>query len=358
MLLGRGGWVRNVLHFAVTLVLLDPLIALPVGNSVQEALYLLLAFSLIFIDVDERQEAKASEWSELGIWLFGMNFGFILISAGLFKAMCPLWAAGDGFGITYNLPWIREPALNVGETLLLLMSYGSILLEVGFLIAFLLPALRWVSLIMLCCFFGGLIFPLRLDMIGWIGMGYPILLLSITQLPFCTHPASGHRSPRVRAVAAAGFLYCCLLCTSQFFTRWDFTENDYERLYGDSVGATADNDAFRDGIVYRGVRKLNELLTPMIGANSVQQFNRYCTRQKPWTLFTKRHLIGICEFRVVVTTALGEELHPFNLFNVDLTPGPGTTGLFVCRNLQSQMYALSDLYHRASYAGEDVAELM
>ena len=52
MMLGVGGRMRSLIHFLLSLVLLNPTIGTPVGFSVQDSLYLTGAFWIVFIDLD------------------------------------------------------------------------------------------------------------------------------------------------------------------------------------------------------------------------------------------------------------------------------------------------------------------
>jgi len=387
LLLGIGGVLRDIAHFLLCLLLLD---AKTIGASVQESLFLLLTFHLLFIRTDgglnvrslrawigaRRADDTAREqpvgssggasssqsntWTGAAVWWFGVNFGFILVSAGLFKALCPLWQAGIGFRMTFGLPWIRAPFIPDFATdslLPVLLNHMSIALEVGFLFCFLIARLRLLSLFMLCMFFGGLILPMRLDMIGWIGLLYPLLLLSVTPLKPWRRLEQVKTSGRTLRVALGAMLFSGMMCAMTAFKRWDFTENDYAKTSPVFVGTTADEDAYRDRAVYKlavGVHRPLDWLFDVIGVRSL---NKRTTRQKGWTLFTKRHTVGIYGYRVLVTLQDGTQTEPIRVFEEDLSAGPDSNGFLTVRNFQGGMYALSDLAHRSSFASpEELAE--
>ena len=370
MVFGYGGKLRNGLHFLAALLVLDPPRQLVMGSTVQESLYLQLAFFLIFVPTDRclqfnfRRDGKP-RWSRtedapkpidgLGVYLFIVNFGFILFSAGIFKAWDPLWEEGIGFAATFNLTWIRVPWIpDMPPTsgLSQFMNYGALVMEMGYLFTLIFRRTRILSLLMLLPFFLSLIFPLRIDMIGWIGAGFILLQASIS-LPRAPESQSSEKQLQLLAgIPAAFIIFSVLLTFSITFKVWDYTQNDYAKRQFLPRLKDARVDAYRQTSSYRVATGSAGFLETAFQVLQLETFNRYCLRQGAAKLFTKRHTVGIFTFRVLVHDQAGQTHEPIRIFNPDMT-GEQTTDLFAVRNLQANMYWISDIAHNASMRYRD-----
>ena len=144
---------------------------------------------------------------------------------------------------------------------------------------------------------------MRLDFIGLVGLTYVPLLLAIPET------STLQESPRI-AVSAAFVVVCLFALTI----------------------SPAVQSAVSSGPI-----------------GPVIDLNHYTIRQRPWTLFTARHTIGIYEYRVEHTLEGGEVVEPLEVFRVDGSPGRHSARLFQPRYLQAAMYPISDYAHYRSY---------
>ena len=375
MLIGIGGRVRNFLHFLVALFLLDPNITTPLGNSVQETVYLLPAFWISFMNLDEYLALKISRnpfkirfifqkipgpISEWPIFLLGLNYGAIFCSAGIHKLMDPLWQMGLGYYMTSSLPWIAVPGLvaeySKAKFFYLFINHSTIVLEIALVLLWIFKKTRLLATFLIIAFFAGLVFPLRLDFIGWIGLTYFFAFLSISSY---RHFLPKKLRPRPKAVNSEevlkepfsfklGYLVFSINIILMFNYHFLFA---LDRRPADILAkcAAKNTDPYRDlekdleEIAYRE-SSWYQMGTKIFFDNIFVWLNRavsdLTTRQGRWHLFTRLHNYGTYEYRVILHLKNGQRIEPVVIFNPDYTGGPYTQGI-VPRYAQACMYPLA-----------------
>lgn len=349
ILFGIGGRASWILHLVLATAILDT----GIGRSVQEALYLFPAFWMIFAELDRSFALRlrmSRPWIQVigkhrgdwpaawPIYLFALHVGLVLLAAGLYKAADPLWQEGVGYYYTFLLPWIR-----VGSMEFLLdirpvmygLNYVALLGEILFIFLFAFQRTRIVAIAILAAMFGQLIFPLRLDFIGWIGLTYVLALLSVERRASRRMASALHErqqlAPQRPATTGLLILACTLIVVCFSFVM----VKDFMR------GASYDVPPRSSG---ESESSTSRAAPPSFPRLALSAINNHTLRARRWTLFTRQHTLGIYEYRVIVRLETGE-YEPFRVFNPDKTPGPYSAG-FVPRYLQALVYPVSDLAHR------------
>jgi hypothetical protein len=229
------------------------------------------------------------------------------------------------------LPWLRpdwiSPVLNC-QQLLYGLNYAAIVLEVslGFLLMF--RPTRWIGCGMLLVFFGGLIFPLRIDWIGLVGLPFAFAIAAAS--PFVTRRLRGdvqrwHLSPLRRISRLEGALGGLLIVVvglnsvhAVLSTPWGF----------DAV------EPFRCG----GKAWMNRH-SPQLA----KWINRRCLFIKHKVLFSSPHIVDVWAFRVEVDMPDGTTVEPVQVFFHDKTGGPHTSALGMPRFYQACMYKIGTM---------------
>jgi hypothetical protein len=393
LLLGIGGRLVAFLQLAIAVLIFN---ADDLGSTVSSDLYLIGSFWLSFTRLDGRLRLPLPRWIERRFpapseadalpkaWplvLLGINDGVLLLTSGISKFFDPFWIRGIGFYETFALPWIKDPAATVllkSESLMMVMNYGGIAVEILFLPLFFLKRTRAAACIIFVSFFAMLTWPIRIDFIGPVGMihgialaaAVPSLARRLNRLTRSIGLRPLHRkSPdeliveddpvrarlrRTMARAVVGLfvvyvgfwsLYSTVLVRFNPWFTYPLTQAKTvaQMLPGERppeiTGPSSWIEPYRRQLLY--------FFEDHVAGNSafvpLDLANRLTTRMGPKVLFCATHFIGIYEYRVTLTLADGRQLEPVQVFNDDKTAGPYTAGAGCPRCLQRLMYDVTSI---------------
>ena len=184
--IGKGlVWVK-IIHWLLSAILLNTNDFWFVTNY----FYAVTSFWMIFIDTNshyniyrsDKTQKQVKAWS---IYFFFISIGMSFFTSGLTKLLDPVWLNGYGIKYFFQLGW---PIANIfkdifiPDILLFSLNYLVLFFEISIIFLFLLPITRHVGLILIFLFFGLLIFPLRLDMIGPFGITICVAFLSLRKI--------------------------------------------------------------------------------------------------------------------------------------------------------------------------------
>jgi len=310
--LGAGGWwldrFLSVIHFAGAYQLFSNCIPY---RTVNEELYLIVAFWCCFIQLNPRKGSPCPAWGPV---LLGINFGVYFFTAGLDKAADPLWSSGEGFARFLGLSWIRHPSANwmlQHTEALRFMNWASMGMELS-----VLPLmLYWRTRLLACCllagFFASLIWPFRMDMIGPVGLGATVLI------------GSG-------AVVGVRMRMSGLAWIMSFYVGFAGVEllSNNQSYLCRTLGA------------YSLFSRLHDWAASFYSP-SARWLTNNATFFTPKALFSSQHLTDISAFRVQVQKADGTIVEPVQVFNPDRTGGVDTQGWGCTRHFQSCMFEIS-----------------
>jgi hypothetical protein len=313
-LFGLGPWWHDrcvsILHCAGTSWLFSHTFPCTTAN---EELYVILAFWTCFMRLNPRStDAPAPAWPAV---LLGINVGVYFFTAGIDKYCDPLWSGGTGLYHALLLPWIRSPG--AGWLLdcrwsLILMNYLALAMELTVLPLLFLRSTRRLACLLMFLFFGMLIWPMRLDMIGLVG-------LCLTLAVFA---GSG---PRLR-LSRVGWMMLCYTVIS---------------------GCHAITAVGYNGKLDRGWITANKIVQNLLPWPA-RWLNEHMTYIIPKKLFSERHTMGMWAFRILVRTPDGRTVEPIQIFEADKSGGPDTCSLGSTRQFQVCMYNVSSIAARVA----------
>jgi hypothetical protein len=311
---GAGGWwldrILSVAHFAGAYQLFCN--CLPY-RTVNEELYLIVAFWCCFIQLNPRRGSPCPAWGPV---LLGINFGVYFCTAGFDKLADPLWSNGEGFARFLGLPWIRHPSADwmlEHTEALRFMNWASITMELSVLPLMLYWRTRLLACFLLGGFFASLMWPFRMDMIGPVGLS-AVLLIASAAVTGARMQMSGLGWILTFYVGFAGVEL--LTENPKDLARFIPYPSLLWRLHNWSVN----------------------LYSP-----SARWLTHNATFFTPKSLFSSQHLTNITAFRVQVKLADGSTVEPVQVFDADRRGGKDTQGWGCTRHFQACMYAISTM---------------
>jgi hypothetical protein len=351
-LLGLGGrWWDKLLSVAHFLAAAWVLCHTFPYVTVNEELYLMLAFWCCFVRLNSvwalprrsvsgpRAGAPPAAVPDWPLVLLGVNVGIYFLTAGVDKWTDPLWEEGTGLYHVLLLPWIRGPGAGylLGcRRLLLAFNYTAMVLEVAVLPLVLFRRTRWLACLCLAAFFGGLVWPLRMDWIGPVGLCIPLAiaassptvtrLLARAGLRWNEGAAAGQpRGGRWLSYAMGGAVALC--------SAWAVLETPMGTGTAESVR-----------IRVRGpfARFYPDWL------NWLNMHSTFISRK---VLFTRPHTVGMWAFRVEAQLAGRPPTEPIQVFRPDKSGGNDTRGPGAPRYYQACMYPIASLSWTVSRQG-------
>ncbi len=362
---GRWGVATRLLHLCLATWFLD---MNPAPRSVQEYIYLYSAFWLLFIPIERvplrvlfaknespKTYAPVPAW---GFWMLGLQFGLYLFSAGLAKVLDPLWLHGQGFYYVLSLPWIKPASLNFlldQGWLLGILNYVALAFELLYLPMYLFRRTRKIAIVGLIPFFFLLIFPLRLDFIGELGLALTIGVAAGTWI--APSPAQRPEFSRLRKMRRWSMGICLALMTYLFAFvllkyPWQYPlTSSHLGVVDSSSSTTPVHSPRQESKRNRASRNLLLRVPLFLHYKIIHPINMLTFRIRFASLFSASHILGICEYRVIVQLSDGKQVEPVRPFRGDMTAGPDSFGP-VPRWVQARMYAVTYLYHRVSRSEE------
>jgi hypothetical protein len=391
---GVGGRLVRIGHFAGISYLVS---LLPI-SCIDYSLYLIGALWCCFLDLNVawsldrwfarrftsypgffRPPGRSLAWP---VFLLGCNLGLLIFSAGMLKHLDPQWHAGYGLYFTFLLPWIKAqrltPVLNYHQVLRVL-NYSVVVVEYSVLPLFLWYRTRLIAVVLAMFFFMGLIFPFRVDPIGYIGVAECICLSALAwNLPL-RRPAASSPSP-----VTAGQMFSILaVVITLVFLGFVFTEQHVlefrdrltdvggDHLYvrwplkivrtAHSSPLTAGsflNDeqaANAEGIAEIPVRPVLEQRASLLHRAALVVLNQTSAINRHSTRLQVNHVFGIGDsrgnylYRVVLILDDGLTREPFRVFQEDMGPGPYSSGILVPRFIQGSMYDVTAAVDEITY---------
>ncbi len=383
--LGVGGRVVRIAHFASISYLAS---ILPI-TCIDYSLYMMAALWTCWLDLNVawsldgilsrrfsgypkvfRPPGRALAWP---IFLQGCNLGLLIFSAGILKHLDPQWRTGYGLYFTFLLPWIKAPWLAgilVYRQAFRVMNYAVVVLEYSVLPLFLWRRTRPVSVALTAVFFSGLIFPFRIDPIGYVGLTHCICLAALARnsLTKRTHedlvPKSTSRSVLSASMLVGSSAFLVLMFAvlhyrefhgrltnvggDRVYVRWPLKISPVaeaaEPPSGAPLGSVA---ASTNAPSVPSTSALRRGLGIIEGA--VTTVNRYSTRLQVNHVFSIADSRGNYLYRALLTLDDGTTREPFRVFREDMRPGPYSSGVLVPRFIQGSMYPVTFAVDEITY---------
>jgi hypothetical protein len=354
-------------------------------------LYVMAAFWVCFIDLNVAWSAdarfaarfprypgllrpphRASAWP---VFLLGCNLGLLILSASLLKALDPQWRSGYGLYFTFLLPWIKAPWLSdllQYRLAFKVVNYLVIALELAVLPLFLWRRSRKISIALTAAFFLGLIFPFRIDPIGYFGVADCVCLMALTGGLFgrpvraIELQARPRREPLVTAAVVGA---------ASFFMLFVSVMQHFREFRGQSTGTGVGSLYVRWPLKLskRGARIESKTLNPLVDSvgsgqasfppsspslshrlfglveQTAARINWHSTRLQVNHVFGTADSRGNYLYRVVLTMNDGSTAEPFAAFRPDMRPGPYSSGVMVPRFMQGSLYAVTYAVNSIAY---------
>ena len=178
----------NQYLYILNFLLISTLLNIKYGYNVEDLMFQITSFWLIFIN-----SSRIKFISNLIFWnndldrsgyvfLFGLNIVITIFISGIGKLFDPIWLGNYGMYYLISLPWISIPYLadliRENQILIILISKLAVIFELIVLPLYISKRFRIIAISLLFVFWVSLLFPLRLDFIGPIGIISAFYLLT------------------------------------------------------------------------------------------------------------------------------------------------------------------------------------
>jgi hypothetical protein len=324
-LLGLGGWwldrACSVANFVGASWLFRPTFPY---MTVNEELYLALSFWCCFLQLNTVW--SVGRWPPVTVvesqpgWplvLLGVNIGAYFYTAGMDKWCDPCWSNGTGLYHVLLLPWMRGPGAEwmlECPGLLRVGNYASMLMEILILPLMLTRWTRPGAVVLLLAFFGGLVWPMRMDFIGEVGLCIALAVSALILRSPWPAPRRTIAKTCVKWVLTAGVTVCAAQVVLLAGSPWMWL-----------------ND-LKAPVMYKATR----LYRPWL-----KWANEHATFMVKKILFSRQHFVGIWAFRIEVELEDGRVIEPIQVFREDCSGGWQTQGIGAPRWFQGCMYDLN-----------------
>ncbi len=328
--LGFGGWrtdrALSLVHFFAAQYLLLRSYPYP---TVNEKLYVMLAFWCCFIRLNPPKDAHVPSWAPV---LLGINIGIFVCTSGLEKCHDAIWQEGTGFYHFLRLNWVRHPWADwmLTETRFLrFMNYAALAMELAILPLMLFRWTRPFACVLLFVFFLSLIWPFRMDMIGPVGI---CIALTVT----------------AGAIAA--------LAEKQIMPWIGWIMLGYVAVAG-TVDLTSVFGAASGWMSPSQWRAFNFLVAGWY-PRSIGWVDEHSTFMRPNPLFVSQQTLNIWAWRVLVKMPDGSTVEPVRVFNADRSGGTSTQAWASTRHYQACVYTISDFANSGGLANTDQIDVL
>jgi len=173
-------FINNKILYILNFLSITTLLNLKYGYNVEDLLFQITSLWIIFINVN-----KIKLFREITFWdnqeqrsgyifLFGFNILITIFVSGIGKMLDPIWVGNYGIYYVMSLPWISITSfadlIRENELLVIILSKLAVIFELIVMPLYLFKKLRLFSILLLYLFWFILMFPMRLDFIGPIGI--------------------------------------------------------------------------------------------------------------------------------------------------------------------------------------------
>ncbi|MDN5086593.1 HTTM domain-containing protein [Aliarcobacter butzleri] len=368
--LGIGGRLPYIFNFLVGHYFLH--------GDVGTTMYLVVSFWMIFMGTDQKLQVfdvksnskiskvlffkpKAKFWP---VFLMGVNLSFLITTAGISKHFDPIWLEGYGFYYTFLQPWIKVPWMSFladYEWFMLMMNYIGIAVQILVLPLFLFKKTRLIATGLIVLKFSLLTFPLRVDMIGPLGILIGIFLFFAVKYSKDTQVNFDFKSKLTN--------YYLLIVLILFIL-------NFASMIGIAIGEYSENNLKYPKIKYplsyidEQEKEVNQTILqfinelPIIGFDSINKYRNFFTllnQPLGWfSPFNTGHFIGRVYYDIGFYDNKGNFIEPINVFNKDGTMNSTnyTNRIMFPRVLQNRMWLLGVLRHKLAnnYSLEVITE--
>jgi hypothetical protein len=187
-LLSLNLFIRNQYLYILNFLFLSILLNIKYGYNVEDLMFQITSFWLIFINASRIKLTRNiifwnNNLDRSGyVFLFGLNISITIFISGIGKLLDPIWLGNYGMYYLISLPWISitylADSIRDNEILIILISKLAVVFELIVLPLYIIKRFRLIAISLLFVFWISLLFPLRLDFIGPIGIISVLYLLS------------------------------------------------------------------------------------------------------------------------------------------------------------------------------------
>lgn len=290
-----------------------------------------LSFWNIFFDFNNNKSTRS--WPlNLFCFSFFMNF---CTGGGLTKFFDEIWFTGYGLYYALSVDWCNtflSKILTSNETVIVLLNYIVIFLEIFCIIFIFIKKLKIISFITLIFFTLFCLFILRIDLIGqysscMVFILFPFFIKKQSKIiSFLLHVEYIISKSFVKSKSLSQ-LFCPIkhnFFLGSFVFLLVFISSSYSILINVQRQCSPLNSFVASIDSFRNKFKLN-LIQEFVGI-------RYDH------LFTRMHFEDLVGFRAIVSYNNGTKSEPISVFNPDLTGGKDTHNIFTSRFYSAFMY--------------------
>ena len=368
--LGVGGRLPYIFNFLIGHYFLHA----DVGTT----MYLVVSFWMIFMGTDQRFKVfsinsssninkilffkpDAKFWP---VFLMGANLSFLITTAGISKHFDPIWLDGYGFYYTFLQPWIKVSWMSFladYEWFMLVMNYVGIAVQILVLPLFLFKKTRLIATGLIILKFSLLTFPLRVDMIGPLGILIGVFLFFSVKYSNERQVNIDFKNRLVKLNLLTVFILLIL---------------NFGAMIGVAINQYCENHLKYPNIKYpllytnEGEKQANQKLLqsinelPIIGFDSINKYRQIFTLLKQplgwFSPFNTGHFIGRVYYDIGYYDNVGKFIEPINVFKEDGTMNSTkyTNRIMYPRVLQNRIWLLGILRHKLAnnYSLEVITE--
>lgn len=303
--------------------------------------------------------------SALSVYIIGIHFGLIFLYVGLDKVIDPLWFYGSGFHSFISLPWVLPENLKfIGDYkwLMIVMNYGGVIAEVGFLPLFVFRKTRFYGISLALLLFMALVYPFNIFLIGPLAVTLAFAMYSICDKPYnFTYKTKDLKVINIKKTLYwISYSYIALLVFSFcfLFIKMNFIVNNFEerKLKAVSVLEPFERISELNSIHFLEHETWTHELWYDLNVKDILSakflFKRFLGVQQ-YGLFSRRHFLGIFSYRVTFTLEDGSIIEPIVYMTSDGYRGARMAEWFNINAMQGAIYGFSDISTNIAHKLDD-----
>lgn len=305
--------------------------------TVEDYLYQIILFSISLKYIFKFED-------EVFFFLNILIFLHSFLSSGVEKFFDLTWKAGSGFFYFTSLPWISSYEIHkfFCEKVSIILNYYIIFIEIFSLILFIFFDFRLFVFVNLIIFFLLLIFPFRLDMIGFVG--FILSFFSIVHLLNIDYPLYELLYEKSYFIGIVIIFFCFFSCIYQIFSIITYGPfKDYQLGY----------DYFINNKKFAKLEKSKLfLIIEKFYLSIFNKINNFTFKIQCSNLFSTNHFYPLFTYECIFKNEHGEVVHVLPLFSQNGKPLNLTSGIFKSRNLEASLYIFSNISSRFHCLGK------
>lgn len=301
--------------------------------TVEDYLYQIILFSITLKFIFSFSD-------QVFFFLIILIFLHSFLSSGISKFFDLTWKTGSGFFYFTSLPWVSRFEIHklFSKKVSLILNYYIIFIEIFSIIILVIFDYKLFVFVNLILFFLFLIFPIRLDMIGYVGTILSFFsMVNLLNVDYPLNELLYEKSNYIGITIIYLSFICCAFQIYSYINHGPF--KDYQSGYDYWINNQKS---------YSHVPSRVFLMIERLYFVTFDKINNYTFKIQFSNLFATNHFYPLFTYQCIFKNKNGEVVYVLPLFSQKGKPLHLTSGIFQSRNMEATFYIfcnLSSRYH-------------